>query len=270
MAPEGLSGRAQRASPSSCGARGGRSLAWLGSLQELTAAVTNFRARCPSLRRACRLWAQAFLAPAPPPRLPAPRRGWSCSAGPLNPGRTGGRLLGEGGASRSAAARSAPSTAKGRGRRATPGAVGWGPGQLPEATRTHTLTHIQRHTRAHALTPRPLLCGPGPVAPTPRRRGEIKGSRKGCYLSSQGLRESDISHCSPNDTLPFLAQGLPAKALGVLYTRDSGYWLVSLPLPGALSQWVWALPWEQSQPSRVSGPVGPGLTVGPCTEGWLR
>ena len=61
----------------------------------------------------------------PPPRPPP--RGWSCRAGPLNPGRTGGRLLGAGGwgeATRSAVARSAPSTARGGGRRARPGAVG--------------------------------------------------------------------------------------------------------------------------------------------------
>lgn len=131
-----------------------------GSRQELAAAVTNFRARYPSLHRAGRLWAQAFLAPAPPPRLPAPRRGWSCRAGPLNPGSTGGLLLGEGGAGPESTQHS-----EGRGSSARRGAVRWGPGQLPGGhanthTHSHTDTRTHRHRHTRALTPCPLLCCP--------------------------------------------------------------------------------------------------------------
>lgn len=134
-----------------------------------------------------------------PPRLPAPRRGWSCRAGPLNPGRTGGRLAGAGGRRRERGGPRRTQHSEGRGRRA-PGAVGWGVGcaggrdscRRPRSlTHTHTRTyahaHIHTHTHARALTSRPLplrRC-PGTCSPHP----EIKGSAESCYLSSQELGE---------------------------------------------------------------------------------
>lgn len=57
----------------------------------------TFRARCPSLRRAGRLWLRLFWLPHHPLRLPAPPRGWNCRAGPLNPGLTGVALQAQGG-----------------------------------------------------------------------------------------------------------------------------------------------------------------------------
>lgn len=49
----------------------------------------TFRERCPSLCRAGRRWLGLFWLPHHPLRLPAPPRGWSCRAGPLNLGLTG-------------------------------------------------------------------------------------------------------------------------------------------------------------------------------------
>lgn len=58
----------------------------------------TFRARCPSLRRAGRLWLRLFWLPHHPLRLPAPPRGWNCRAEPLNPGLTGVAFQAQGGA----------------------------------------------------------------------------------------------------------------------------------------------------------------------------
>lgn len=107
---------------------------------------------------------QLFWLPHPPLRLPAPRRGWSCSAGPLNPGRTEGRLAGEGGAGpESSSLRRTQHSGAGEAR--WPGAVGWGVGwggsrdSCREATRasararTHTHSQARTHTHTQALTP---------------------------------------------------------------------------------------------------------------------
>lgn len=170
------------------------------------------------------LWARAFLAPAPPPRLPAPQRA-GAARGAFEPGAP---LRGSPGAE------DAPSTAapqrtqhgKGRGRYAG-GCSGVWAGTAAGRPREHTHSHTDRGTLAFTL---PLLAAllPQDLQLPPL----IKGCAEGCSLSAQGPRESGSSRCSPNDTSP------SAKALAVLYTRDSGHWLVSLPLPGARSQWV--------------------------------
>lgn len=200
------------------------------------------------------LWARALLAPAPPPRLPAPPRGWSCRAGPLNPGCTGGRLLGAGG---SAAGRSAPSTARGRG--GATGRVRWGGGRdsCREATRTHTLTHRLTHTGPPALSrSHPARCcfaAPGPAAPTRRAIGKIKGCSERLLPFISPRRERDGSHRSPNDTLPFPAQGQPAclPRPGVLYSPDSGPWLSP-----CLSQQLRVTGCEHPAHSKVSQEAG--------------
>lgn len=107
----------------------------------------TFSARCPSPRRTGRLWARAFLAPHHPPRLPAPRRGWSCGAGPLNPGRPGGRRPGSGEPAKSSAAGGAPRTARGGGGTA--------------AARPRARARAHTHSRAAAGS-HPGTCGPRP------------------------------------------------------------------------------------------------------------
>lgn len=144
-----------------------------GCGQESVATVTNFRARCPSRLRAAGCGLGLFWLPHHPFRLPAPRRGWSCSAGAFEPRAHGGRLPGAGEPASRAAARGAPSTARGGG-----GAqgrvrwVGWGGGRdsCRKATRAHTRTCTHAHARTPARTPTSLPCCPaarGPAAPTP-------------------------------------------------------------------------------------------------------
>lgn len=86
-----------------------------GCGQESAATVTNFRARCPSRLRAAGCGLGLFWLPHHPFRLPAPRRGWSCSAGAFEPRAHGGRLPGAGEPASRTAARGAPSTARGGG-----------------------------------------------------------------------------------------------------------------------------------------------------------
>lgn len=62
-----------------------------GCGQESAATVTNFRARCPSRLRAAGCGLGLFWLPHHPFRLPAPRRGWSCSAGAFEPRAHGAR-----------------------------------------------------------------------------------------------------------------------------------------------------------------------------------
>lgn len=133
--------------------------------QELAAAITNFTARCPSLRRAGRLWARAFLAPAPPPSPPRPPEGLELPRWAFEPGAHGGRLPGAGGAGQERSGPWRTQHSEGRGRCAGPGAVGWsgvgwGPGQLPEGNaraHTHTHTYTRARTGSPSLTPAALL-----------------------------------------------------------------------------------------------------------------
>lgn len=123
----------------------------------------TFRARCPSLRRAGRLWLGFFWLPHHPLRLPAPPRGWSCRVGPLNPGRTGVVFQAQWGEpTRGAFAPGAPRASKRRGRRAPRGWSGVGaPNSCTKATlcpcAPWSLT--LRFTRA---TPSPAQSNPTP------------------------------------------------------------------------------------------------------------
>lgn len=188
MAAEGRSRRTPRVWPSSCG--GSRPAAsWLrpGSRQELAAAVTGFRASWPSLRRAGRLWAPAFLAPAPTPFASPPPGGAGAAArGPLNPGRTGGRLAGTGEQARRAVARGgAPSTARGGGGTLA-GCGGWGVGcgvcggGRDSCRRGHAsaLTRKCSHSGSHPLLRCPRTCGPHPRSnrrDKRQRRSQVAG-----------------------------------------------------------------------------------------------
>lgn len=151
-----------------------------GCGQESAATVTNFRARCPSRLRAAGCGLGLFWLPHHPFRLPAPRRGWSCSAGAFEPGAHGGRLPGAGEPASRAAARGAPSTARGGG--GAQGRVRWvgwggvGAGTAAGRPRARTHAHAHTHTRALLLAPLPRCLAAslprcpaarGPAAPTP-------------------------------------------------------------------------------------------------------
>lgn len=168
--PRKGAGPGTAASPSSCGLRGRRSLAASPARPGVGGGGHTLESALPIPARGW-LWARAFLAPAPPPRLPAPRRGWGRRAGPLNPGRARGRLpaLGERGGSAEAWGRTRPARGGGGAPEAV-GAVGAVGGQLQEGharAHSHTCTHVHTHTRAHthptALQPRDLQLPPLPV-----------------------------------------------------------------------------------------------------------
>lgn len=76
MAPEGLWGLTLQL----WGLRRASHLLCPCSLQELAAAVTNFRARCPSLRRAPAV-GSGFSGSRTTPSPPRPPEGWSCARG---------------------------------------------------------------------------------------------------------------------------------------------------------------------------------------------
>lgn len=84
MAPEGLSGLTLQL----WGLRRASHLLGPRSRQELAAAVTNFRARCPSLRTAAGCGLRLFWLPHHPLASPPPR-GLELRAGPLNPALRG-------------------------------------------------------------------------------------------------------------------------------------------------------------------------------------
>lgn len=77
MAPEGLSGLTLQL----WGWRRASHLLGPCSLQELAAAVTNFRARCPSLCTAAAAVGSGFSGSRTTPSPPRPPEGWSCARG---------------------------------------------------------------------------------------------------------------------------------------------------------------------------------------------
>lgn len=205
--PRKGAGPGTAASPSSCGVRGRRSLAASPARPGVGGGGHTLESALPISAQG-RLWARAFLAPAPPPRLPAPRRGWGRRAGPLNPGRARGRLpalaLGSGEAARRpGGALSWPGAGAARQRRWVRWVrwVRWGAQLLGGHARARAHTHIHTCAHAHARSHTPhCLAAPWTCSshPCQRQKAEL-GS---CYLLSQRLWESNISQCSPNDTLP--------------------------------------------------------------------
>lgn len=189
---------ARWASPSSCGGSGRRLAAASWLRPGLGFGGHRLRSALPIPAQGWPAVGSGFSGSSTtPPRLPAPRRGWSCRAGPLNPGRTGGRLAGAGG---SAEARGAPSAARGGGG-APPGAVGWGVGwsggrdscRRPRAhTHTHAHTHIctRAHIRARAHSPHtPSRCSAAAdLQPPPPAKWKIKGSAQSLRPLISGAR----------------------------------------------------------------------------------
>lgn len=129
----------------------------------------TFRARCPSLRRAGRLWLGFFWLPHHPLRLPAPPRGWSCRVGPLNPGRTGVVFQAQRGEpTRGAFAPGAPRASKRRGRRAPRGWSRVGaPEQLHEG-HPLPLRTLVTYTQIHTCNTLPSPKQPYPTPGVPR------------------------------------------------------------------------------------------------------
>lgn len=200
-----------------------------------------------------------------PLRLPAPRRGWSCGAGPLNPRRTGGRLAGAGvgwGERPGAQWPAAHPARRGAGAARRRGGAGWGGvwarvGAGTAAWRPRVRAHTLTRTRARAGTHTSTRCSaaPGPAAPTPGAIGEIKGGAERLHpfiSGAQGKRPLSAHRMTPCPEDP------PAKAPhAALYTSDSGRWLASPPLPGAQGQRVWAVAGSKVNP-------GAGLAVLEC------
>lgn len=152
------------------------------------AAVTLLSARCPSLRGAgCGLglfWRPHHpLAPRPPEGLGPPRGAFEPGARRGSPPRAGGE----------------------RGRRAGGGGRGGrrAAGAAVPRPRARTLTHMHTCAHAHARShSHPAASLPLDLQLPPTAMPAVTGCFGGCWLLSQGPWESNISQCSPNDTLP--------------------------------------------------------------------
>lgn len=166
MAAEGRSSRTQRASPSSCGGsrpaasslRPGSTRSWLRQSQ------TSERAAHPCAGLAgCGL--QFFRLPHHPPLPPRPLEGLELRRGAFepgahrgSPGRRGGSRLRQ---QWPAAAVAAHPAQRGAGAARWPGAMGWGPRQLPRGhARARAHAHSLTHTHTQALTPPPAALLP--------------------------------------------------------------------------------------------------------------
>lgn len=173
MAADGRSSRTQRASPSSCGGsrpaasslRPGSARSWLRP--GVGCGSHKLQSELPIPAQGWVAVGSSFSGSRTTPLcLPAPRRGWSCGAGPLNPGRTEGRLAGAGEQAQRAVASGggggAPSTARGGGGTLVRCGGVWAGGRdsCREATRARTRTFTHTHTHTQALTPPPAALLP--------------------------------------------------------------------------------------------------------------
>lgn len=185
------------------------------------------------------------------PSPPRPPEGLGPPRGAFEPGARRGSPPSAGGAQRQ---RSGPGrTQPARGGGGAPGAVGavrWG-GQLPEGharAHSHTYTHVHTHTRAHTRTPPP--CSPGTCSSLPRAARAIKGCWEAATFYLRGYGKA--AFLNVHLMTPYPCTDRPAKALDVLYTRDSGAQAVA----PCLSQELRASGCGQWQGSKVNPEAG--------------
>lgn len=191
------------------------------------------------------------------PSPPRPPEGLGLPRGAFEPGARRGSPPSAGG---KRAARRPEAHPAGRGRRGRGARRGRGTRRGRDGGREaerRTLQHM--HTRAPPRTPPPRWPGTGSSHLGALRA--INGCAARLLSPISGPTGRKAALLGVHRMTPYPCTDRPGKAPGVLYTRDSRApaGSVSLPLPGARSQWVWAVAGEQSQPRSRLAVWAPGL-----------